>query len=150
MENTGLERAVRVSRNVLFVLAGVDLVRGIAHTFLLNWAAMNVARIDAHPDALMLLGVFGNSNFLTAGVFLLVAWKAKELAGYVLGIIPLAYFAGVVGIRLNGVTMQSEFNGQYGMMIYFAVCVVTFVHFVWARRSHEAATADRGPKESIG
>lgn len=95
---------------------------------------MNVARIDAHPDALMLLGVFGNSNFLTAGIFLLVAWKAKELSGYVLGIIPLAYLTGIIGIRLNGVTMQSEFNGQYGMLIYFAVCVVTFVYFVWVRR----------------
>lgn len=134
MQKSGLERATRISRNVLFVLAGVDLVRGIAHTFLLNWAAINVARIDAHPDALMLLGVFGNSNFLTAGVFLLIAWKAKELSGYVLGIIPLAYGTGIVGIRLNGVTMQSEFNGQYMMMIYFAVCVVTFVYFVWVRR----------------
>ncbi|MFP4508541.1 MAG: hypothetical protein ACLFNQ_00280 [Spirochaetaceae bacterium] len=134
MDKSTQERAIGVSRNVLFVLAGVDLIRGIAHTFLLNWAAMNVARIEPHPDALMLRGVFGNSNFLTAGVFLLVAWKAKELAGYVLGIIPLAYFVGITGIRLNGVSMQSEFNGQYMMMIYFAVCVVTFLYFIRTQR----------------
>ncbi len=134
MKSTGTARAVAVSRNVLVVLAAVDLIRGIAHTFLLNWAALNVARIDPHPDALMLLGVFGNSNFLTAGVFALIAWKAENLAGYVLGIIPVAYGLGTTGIRLNGVSMQSEFNGQYMMMVYFAVCIVTFLYYIRAQR----------------
>ncbi|TVQ24473.1 MAG: hypothetical protein EA383_11125 [Spirochaetaceae bacterium] len=133
MRMTGNAQAVAVSRNVLFVLAAVDLIRAIMHTFFLNWAALNVARIDPHPDALMLLGVFGNSNFLTAGVFALIAWKARDLAGYVLGIIPVAYGLGILGIRLNGVSMQSDFNGQYMMMVYFAVCIITFLYFIRRR-----------------
>ncbi|TVR57293.1 MAG: hypothetical protein EA426_12310 [Spirochaetaceae bacterium] len=127
-------RPVTVARNVLIVLGVIDLVRGIMHTFVLNWAAENIARIAPHPDALMLLGVFGNSNLLTGALYLLVALKAREIAGYILGIIPVAYLVGVVGIRLNGVSMQSEFNGKYMMLVYFVVCIVTFVYFIAARR----------------
>ena len=127
-------RPVTVARTVLLVLGVVDLVRGIMHTFVLTWAAANIAQIAPHPDALMLLGVFGNSNLLTGALFLLVAFKAREIAGYILGIIPVAYFVGIVGIRLNGVSMQSEFTGKYMMLVYFVVCIVTFVYFVVAGR----------------
>ena len=125
-------RPVRVARTVLLVLGVVDLVRGIMHTFVLTWAAENIARIAPHPDALMLLGVFGNSNLLTGALYLFVAVKAREIAGYILGIIPVAYLVGIEGIRLNGVSMQSEFNGKYMMLVYFVVCIVTFVYFVVA------------------
>ncbi len=108
------------------------------HTFVLTWAAENIAQIAPHPDALMLLGVFGNSNLLTGALFLLVAFKAREIAGYILGIIPVAYFVGIVGIRLNGVSMQSEFTGKYMMLVYFVVCIVTFVYFVVAKRQKSA------------
>ena len=130
----GSSRPETVARNVLLVLGVVDLVRGIMHTFVLTWAADNIARIEPNPDALMLLGVFGNSNLLTGALFLLVAFRAREIAGYILGIIPVAYFVGIVGIRLNGVSMQSEFNGKYMMLVYFLVCIVTFVYFIVARR----------------
>lgn len=135
-------RPVAVARTVLLVLGVVDLVRGIMHTFVLGWAAANIARIDPHPDALMLLGVFGNSNLLTGALYLLVAFKAREIAGYVLGIIPAAYLIGIAGIRLNGVSMQSDFNGKYMMLVYFLVCIVTFVYFIAARRRE--GSRDRG------
>ena len=127
-------RPVTVARTVLLVLGVVDVVRGVMHTFVLTWAAENIAQIAPHPDALMLLGLFGNSNLLTGALFLLVAFKAREIAGYILGIIPVAYFVGIVGIRLNGVSMQSEFTGKYMMLVYFVVCIVTFVYFVVAGR----------------
>ncbi len=131
---TDNSRPVAMARTVLIVLGFVDLVRGVMHTFVLGWAAENIARIAPHPDALMLLGIFGNSNLLTGALYLLVAFRAREIAGYILGIIPVAYFVGIVGIRLNGVSMQSEFNGKYMMLVYFVVCIVTFVYFVVARR----------------
>ena len=136
---TDNSRPITVARTVLIVLGIVDLVRGVMHTFVLGWAAENIARIAAHPDALMLLGVFGNSNLLTGALYLLVAFTAREIAGYILGIIPVAYFVGIVGIRLNGVSMQSEFNGKYMMLVYFLVCIATFVYFMVARRREARA-----------
>lgn len=137
-------RPTTVARNVLLVLGVVDLVRGIMHTFVLTWAAANMARIDSNPDALMLLGIFGNSNLLTGALYLLVASRAREIAGYILGIIPLAYAVGIVGIRLNGVSMQSEFNGKYMMLVYLLVCTVTFGYFiVGRRRGQDRREADR-------
>jgi hypothetical protein len=126
--NQSYSTMVKVSQRLLFILAGLDIIRGIFHTYLLTWAASEVARIDPHPDAIFLLGVFGNSNFLTGALFFLIAWKAKELAQYVVGLIPLAYAIGILGIRLNGVSMQSEFNGQYMMFIYMGVCILTWVY----------------------
>ena len=128
------QKAINLSQRVLLFLAGVDGLRGLFHTFFLNWAALNIAQIDGHPDALLLLGVFGNSNFLTAGLFLLIALKAKELSGYVLGIIPLAYALGILGIRLNGVSMQSEFSGKYMMLAYLGLCTLTFLYFLYSKQ----------------
>ena len=126
-----MDGGVRLARTVLLILGVVDIIRGVMHTFVFTWAAENIAKIDPHPDALMLLGVFGNSNFLTSAVYLLIAIKAREIAGYVLEFIPFAYFVGIVGVRTNGVTMQSAFNGQYMMFVYFAVCIVAFVYFAF-------------------
>lgn len=126
--NQSYSTMITFTRGVLFFLAAVDLIRGFFHTYLLTWAAAEVARIDPNPDALFLLGVFGNSNFLTGGIFFLIAWKAKELAQYVVGIIPLAYGLGIAGIRLNGISMESEFNGQYMMYLYFGICILSFIY----------------------
>ena len=60
--------------------------------------------------------------------------KARKIAGYVLGIIPLSYLVGIVGIRTSGVTMQSAFNGQYVMFVYFAVCIVAFGYLAFSPR----------------
>jgi hypothetical protein len=136
------ERALGVARTVLLVLAVVDVIRGIMHTFVLTWAAENIARIAPHPDALMLLGIFGNSNLLTGAIYFLIALKARQIAPYTLAIIPVAYFVGVVGIRSTGVTMQSAFNGKYMMFAYFAVCIATFVVYLVAVRANRTATRD--------
>ena len=52
----------------------------------------------------------------------------------VLGVVDL-----VRGIRLNGVSMQSEFNGKYMMLVYLLVCIVTFVYFIVGARRHETS-----------
>ncbi len=46
-------------------------------------------------DQVFLLGVFGISNFLTGFIYLLISRKAKELAPYMLIIIPLTYHLGL-------------------------------------------------------
>lgn len=118
---------------VLFIIGLYDILRGIMHTFFLRWAAVNFAGFDlatAPADQIFLLGVFGISNFVTGFVFLLISLKARQIAPYVLIIIPLAYLLGLIGIRVAGVHGQSAFTGQYFMFVYFAVCIITFIYFL--------------------
>jgi len=51
----------------------------------------------------------------------------------VLAIIPATYLLGVIGIGVAGVQAQAAFLGQYFMMVYFAVCVVTVAVFLVQR-----------------
>ena len=118
---------------VLFVLGLVDLLRGFMHTFLLRWSADAFAQLDLitnAADQLFLLGIYGISNYLTGVIYLLVSRKARNLSPYVLGIIPLVYFFGIIVLRLVSVFPESSFNGKYFMLSYFGVCVLTFINFM--------------------
>jgi hypothetical protein len=115
---------------VLFVLGLIDLVRGLFHTFLVNWAARTFAKLDlsvARQDQLTLLGAFGISNFLAGALFLLISTMAPSLSPYVLLAVPCAYVLGVVGLKTSGVKRESAFYGRYFMLAYLAVCLLTFV-----------------------
>jgi hypothetical protein len=122
------------------VLLGVgicDLLRGIAHTFLLNYSASHVAKFDLATvpmDQVFMLGVFGMSNFVTGFINILVAIKAREISPQVLLLIPLAYLIGLVGVRLNGVHADATFNGRYMMFVYFAICGLTYLIFLIQKR----------------
>jgi hypothetical protein len=125
---------------VLTFIAGLDLLRGFMHTFLLTWSATNIAKFDlttATPDQFFLLGVFGISNFLTGFIYLLISRKARQLSPYVLILIPLAYLLGLAGISVSGVHAQAAFEGKYFMLVYFGICIVTFAFFQyqqWAQQ----------------
>ncbi|MGA2275057.1 MAG: hypothetical protein ABSH00_15995 [Bryobacteraceae bacterium] len=115
---------------VLFILGLVDLLRGVLHTFFVNWAAKTFAKLDlsvARQDQLTLLGAFGISNLLTGVIFILISIEAAPLSDYVLLTIPCAYAVGAIGMRTSGVKAQSAFYGRYFMMGYLGVCLVTFV-----------------------
>jgi hypothetical protein len=119
-----------VPSTVLFMLGLVDLLRGVLHTFFVNWAVRTFARLDlsvARQDQLTLLGAFGISNLLTGVIFILISIKAARLSEYVLLTIPCAYAIGVIGMRVSGVKAQSAFYGRYFMMAYLGVCLVTAV-----------------------
>lgn len=115
---------------VLFILGLVDLLRGVLHTFFVNWAVKTFAKLElsvARQDQLTLLGAFGISNLLTGAIFILISIAAAPLAEYLLLAIPCAYVVGVIGMRTSGVKPQSAFYGRYFMLGYLAVCLVTFV-----------------------
>jgi len=99
------------------------------HTFNINWASANIAKIDPIPDSLMLMGTFGISNFLTGFIYLLILWKAKKLAPYVLILIPISYVLGIMGLKMQHVQMQAEFNGQYMMRVYLILCALTSIYY---------------------
>lgn len=122
---------------VLFLIGCYDILRGFMHTFILKWSAANFAKFDlatVPQDQIFMLGVFGISNFLTGFIYLLISRKARQLSPYVLIIIPLAYILGLIGISSGGVHGQSAFDGKYFMMVYFAVCIATFIVFLFQQR----------------
>jgi len=124
---------------VLFGIGLCDLIRGIAHTFLLKYSASHVAEFDVQGvpmDQIFMLGVFGMSNFVTGFINILIAMKARQISPYVLIIIPFSYFLGLTGIRLNGIHAEATFNGRYIMFIYFAICIVTYLIFLIRKRSN--------------
>jgi hypothetical protein len=105
-------------------------LRGVLHTFFVNWAVRTFAKLDlsvARQDQLTLLGAFGISNLLTGVIFILISIEAAPLSEYVLLAIPCAYAVGAIGMRTSGVKAQSAFYGRYFMMGYLGVCLVTFV-----------------------
>jgi hypothetical protein len=121
------------------VLAGLgiwDFIRGFSHTYFSSYFAESFAGLDlSHngADLLMLMGSFGISNFLTGAIFLVVAFKARPVVPWILGLIPLTYAFGLLGIRLHA-TPEAAFPGRYMMLVYLAICVVTFVACIISMR----------------
>lgn len=100
---------------VLLVLGVLDLLRGVLHSFFIDWAVRTFARLDlsaARQDQLALLGVFGISNLLTGLIYILISRKAKELSNYVLLMIPCAYAIGYIGLKISGVNAHAAFYGR--------------------------------------
>lgn len=121
---------------VLVILGVLDLIRGIMHTFLLTWSANNIAGFNpatATRDQYFLLGVFGISNFLTGFLYLLISRKARQLAPDILILIPLVYLLGILGILSGGIHPQAAFEGKYFMMVYFAICLITFLIYQYQK-----------------
>ena len=128
---------------VLFFIGGLDVLRGFMHTFLLTWSATNVAKLNMaieSSDQVFLLGVFGISNFLTGFIYFLVSKKARELSPYVLIIIPLTYLLGLIGIWSGNVHGQAAFEGKYFMLVYFSICIITFVTFQFQKITQNQAS----------
>ncbi len=126
----------RLPSVVLVVLGILDLIRGVMHTFLLTWSANHIAGFDpatATRDQYFLLGVLGISNFLTGFLYLLISRKARELAPDILILIPLVYLLGTVAILSGGFHPQAAFEGKYFMMVYFGICLITFMIFQYQK-----------------
>ena len=128
------KRALKLSILFLYAIALLDIIRGFMHTFNINWAAENIAKIEAIPDSMILMGSFGMSNFLTGFIYLLVLRKAKHLTPYVLAFIPLAYGLGIVGLKLQGISMDAEFSGQYMMFVYLGLCALISLNYFASSR----------------
>lgn len=128
---------------VLITLGFIDLIRGFMHTVLLEFAALNIAGLDlttsTATEQLRLLGTFGISNWITGALFILIGFKAKALALYVMGIIPVAYGLSMIAIAINNASYQettADWGGLFLMIPYLLVCAITFIlGFMQMRRS---------------
>ncbi len=131
---------------VLICIGLYDLLRGIMHTYVLTWSAENFAKFDmatVPEDQIFMLGTFGISNLLTGFLYLLIAFKARELSPYVLILIPVTYLIGILGIWSVGIQGQSEYDGRYFMFVYFAICVVTFLVFLVQSRGARSHSMEK-------
>lgn len=136
---------------VAIVLGCLDLVRGFLHTIVLDFAATNIAGLDLSTqqagDLLQLMGGFGISNYLTGIMLILIGWKARPLALAMLGILPVAYVIGMVGIQVNSAAhapSEAAWGGMTPMLVYLAISAITFVAGVWVtlqRKRRDQQTA---------
>jgi hypothetical protein len=127
---------------VAIVLGSLDLIRGFIHTFLLEFAATNIAGLDLSTsqagDLLQLMDAFGISNYLTGVMLILIGWRARPLALAMLGIIPVAYILGIIGIRINAADYapsQAAWGGAVPMLVYLGISGITFIAGVWITQS---------------
>jgi len=114
---------------ILIALGCIDLIRGFIHTVLLDYAATNIFVIDVSggvDNQMFLLGIFGISNYLTGILFILIGLRARELVPIVLPLIPVIYVFGSALIS-RVVTPTAQLGGGPYMLVYFVVCIVTFV-----------------------
>jgi len=119
---------------ILLVLGCVDIVRGIMHTIVLPYAAENIMGLDlsvARDDQLLLLGTFGISNYITGILYILIAFKARNIVPYIFLVIPSSYAFGAIFISTVA-NSTSKLGGLPLMIGYFIVCIGTFVAvIVW-------------------
>ena len=114
---------------VMIGLGCVDLIRGFMHTFLLEFAALNIFVIDLSggvDNQIFLLGIFGISNFLTGFMLILIGLKARHLVPILLPGIPIIYFGGTALIS-RVATPSAQLGGGPYMLVYFAVCIAAFI-----------------------
>jgi hypothetical protein len=119
---------------IMIALGCLDLVRGFIHTVLLEYAAEYIMGLDlavARDDQLLLLGVFGISNYITGLMLILIGLKARNLVQYIFLIIPVSYFSGAYLIG-RVASSTARLGGLPMMMVYILVCIGTFVAIlVW-------------------
>jgi len=110
-------------------LGCIDLIRGFIHTFLLEFAALNIFVIDVSggvDNQMFLLGLFGISNYLTGIMFILIGLKARHLVPIMLPVIPIIYFGGTALISRTASPTAQLGGGPY-MLMYFALCIAASI-----------------------
>ena len=136
---TGIPKIVSI---IAIALGSLDLLRGFMHTILIRYAATNIAGLDLSTsqagDLLVLMGSFGISNYISGLALILMGWKSRELAWIMLGVIPAAYLVGGLAIQFYSADFaisQSAWGGKPMMMVYMAICFLTFLYGFWKKRT---------------
>lgn len=126
---------------VVLTLAGVmDMIRGYAHTFNVRYSAEYRAGIEPISDSLVLMSAFGISNYLTGFIYFLIVWKARNLAPFIVFLIPISYVLGRIGMLTQNVHLESQFQGQHMMSVYLSICVIAGLLFLISKKSPDSET----------
>ena len=118
----------------VFAVGLYDLLRGIMHTFLLDYSAITFAGLDLSTpqasDLLRLLGSFGVSNLITGTMLLIAAFNSRKLSLVFLGVVPFCYGLGHIVIHpiitLYPAT-HARWFGIKPILVYISICTIVFV-----------------------
>lgn len=130
------DKALIIAVIVLTIVGGYDLVRAYMHTLNIWHASATIAQMSQTPDTMWLMNYQGSLQLMSGLVYLLIVWKAREIAPYVLMINAVANLYHLFSASINGVMeMQtSAFNGQYFMYVYVAVTFLTGLNYLIAKK----------------
>ena len=109
---------------VLIILGVIDLIRGILHTFFVEYAALEIMGLDlthSGADQMILMTSFGASNLITGTLYILIGMKARHLVPTMLTVIPLPYFLVTILSRIKGISTQADLGGLPMMIVYLIV-----------------------------
>ena len=118
----------------LLIVAVFNLGRGILHTFLVEYAATNIAGLDlstARNELLNLMNVYGWSNIIEGILYIVIATKSRNLAPLTLTLaglfIPLSALTNnLADISLAGANWG---GAQYMLFFYTPLCLLPVVIF---------------------
>ena len=119
---------------VLLVVAVINLVRGVLHTFLVEYAATNIAGLDlsaSRNEILQLMNVYGWSNIIEAILYIVIATKSRNLVPLALILAGLFTPLSSMTTILAEISMQgAEWGGAPMMMFVFTpLCLIPVVVF---------------------
>lgn len=130
------ERALTLSAIVLALVGVYDLIRAYMHTLNIWYASEHFAQMSQTADTMWLMNYQGSLQLMSGLIYILIAWKARKLAPYVLMINAFANLYHLFSASINGVLeMQtSAWSGLYYMYVYCAVVVITGLNYFIARK----------------
>ena len=118
----------------LLIVAVINLGRGILHTFLVEYAATNIAGLDlsiARNELLNLMNSYGWSNIIEGILYIVIATKSRNLAPLALMLAGLLIpFAALTNNLANISLAGAKWSGAPLMLfIYLPLCLLPVVIF---------------------
>ena len=117
-----------IAKKTLLAYGIIDIIRGIAHTWLVDFSSEKIAGMKSPSgDTKLMMVSFGCSNFQT-GLTLIILNRMikKEIAPYILLCILPSYFIGILGKNSpwNNIETTGNFPGRY---LVYTICITSFI-----------------------
>ncbi|MHA1518698.1 MAG: hypothetical protein ACTSRK_00815 [Promethearchaeota archaeon] len=115
----------------LLILGCLDLIRGLIYTIFINITVTTIANINLTTplagDLKLQIIAVGISNLISGVTLVIIALKARKWAEMALLYIPFAYLVGYIALKIYDIVPTSDFLGNYIMMVYIGVSLLTFI-----------------------
>ena len=119
----------------LLVVAAINLLRGVLHTFLVEYAATNIAGLNlsvSRDELLQLMNSYGWSNIIEGVLYVVIATKSRNLVPLALILAGLFTPFAALTTGLAEISMQGAQWGGAPLMLYVftPLCLVPVVVFI--------------------
>ncbi len=119
---------------ILVCIGCFDIIRGIVHTFFIEYAATNIVGLDLtcnRADQMVLLMIFGTSNYMTGAIYILIGLKARNLVPAMFAIIIFLFVIPAVIIFAIMQPTAAFSGGPLGpiyLIISSVVLIASYIH----------------------